>query len=59
MEQSRKSILTGMYEKMLLIRRFEERITDLAQEGGRVLGMQILATGQEAGCRGNCRGPPA
>ena len=48
MEQSKKSILTGMYEKMLLIRRFEERITDLAQEGGRVLGMQILATGQEA-----------
>jgi TPP-dependent pyruvate/acetoin dehydrogenase alpha subunit len=48
MELSKKSILTGMYEKMLLIRRFEERITDLAQEGGRVLGMQILATGQEA-----------
>ena len=48
MELSKKSILTGMYEKMLLIRRFEERITDLVQEGGRVLGMQILATGQEA-----------
>ena len=47
MELSKKSIL-GMYEKMLLIRRFEERITDLVQEGGRVLGMQILATGQEA-----------
>ena len=36
------------YEKMLLIRRFEEKITDMSKERGRLPGMQILATGQEA-----------
>ncbi len=32
---------------MLLVRAFEDRLTQLVQEGDRVPGMQILATGQE------------
>lgn len=36
------------YRQMALIRAFENSIQELAQEQGRVLGMQILATGQEA-----------
>ncbi|MFW5733955.1 MAG: thiamine pyrophosphate-dependent dehydrogenase E1 component subunit alpha [Oceanidesulfovibrio sp.] len=35
-------------EKMILARRFENTITELAAEHGRLPGMQILATGQEA-----------
>ncbi|TVM31861.1 thiamine pyrophosphate-dependent dehydrogenase E1 component subunit alpha [Oceanidesulfovibrio marinus] len=35
-------------EKMILSRRFEDQITELAEEQGRLPGMQILATGQEA-----------
>lgn len=35
-------------EKMILSRRFEDQITDLAAQQGRLPGMQILATGQEA-----------
>lgn len=40
--------LITMYEKMVLIRKFEERIVELVKEQGRVPGMQILAIGQEA-----------
>ncbi len=35
-------------EKMLLTRAFEDRLSALAAERGRLPGMQILATGQEA-----------
>ncbi|MGB5159428.1 thiamine pyrophosphate-dependent dehydrogenase E1 component subunit alpha [Desulfobacterium sp. N47] len=40
--------LKAMYEKMVLIRKFEERIIELAKEQGRIAGMQILSNGQEA-----------
>lgn len=40
--------LKSMYEKMVLIRKFEERIIELVQEEKRIPGMQILANGQEA-----------
>jgi pyruvate dehydrogenase E1 component alpha subunit len=40
--------LKTMYEKMVLIRKFEERIIELVKEQGRIPGMQILANGQEA-----------
>ena len=43
-----KTVRMTFYEKMLLIRRFEEKITDMSKERGRLPGMQILATGQEA-----------
>ncbi len=36
------------YSRMVLIRKFEEKITALSQEPGRLPGMQILANGQEA-----------
>ena len=38
----------NMYKKMVLIRKFEEKLVKLAQEQGRTVGMQILAIGQEA-----------
>jgi TPP-dependent pyruvate/acetoin dehydrogenase alpha subunit len=38
----------AMYEKMILIRKFEERLIKLFQEKDRLVGMQILAIGQEA-----------
>jgi len=38
----------AMLKKMVLIRSFEEKIVELAKERGRVIGMQILAIGQEA-----------
>jgi pyruvate dehydrogenase E1 component alpha subunit len=37
-----------MYEKMVLVRKFEESIIRLCREEGKVVGMQILAVGQEA-----------
>ena len=37
-----------LYAGMVLIRKFEERLIELAQEKARVVGMQILAVGQEA-----------
>jgi len=37
-----------MYRKMVLIRKFEEKLVELSQVRGRVPGMQILAIGQEA-----------
>jgi len=36
------------YSRMVLIRKFEEKIVTLSQEAGRLPGMQILANGQEA-----------
>lgn len=42
--QQRVAILRSM----LLVRSFEDRLTELVREGARVPGMQILATGQEA-----------
>lgn len=41
-------LIKTMYEKMVLIRKFEEKLAELAQEKGRLVGMQILANGQEA-----------
>jgi len=38
----------AMYEAMLLIRRFEEKLIALSEEQGKLIGMQILAYGQEA-----------
>lgn len=43
-----KSRFLDWYRQMALIRAFENSIQALTQEQGRVLGMQILATGQEA-----------
>ncbi|MBN2032847.1 MAG: thiamine pyrophosphate-dependent dehydrogenase E1 component subunit alpha [Deltaproteobacteria bacterium] len=37
-----------LYTKMVLIRKFEEKLIDLAREQARVIGMQILSVGQEA-----------
>ncbi|MBN2140801.1 MAG: thiamine pyrophosphate-dependent dehydrogenase E1 component subunit alpha [Desulfovibrionaceae bacterium] len=37
-----------MYSKLVLCRAFEDKISELAAERGRLPGMQILATGQEA-----------
>ena len=37
-----------MYEEMVLIRKFEEKLIELSQEKGKLVGMQILANGQEA-----------
>jgi TPP-dependent pyruvate/acetoin dehydrogenase alpha subunit len=37
-----------MYEMMVLIRKFEEKLVELSQIQGRAPGMQILANGQEA-----------
>ncbi len=43
--QTRRAILRSM----VLVRAFEDRLTTLAREGGRLAGIQILSTGQEAG----------
>lgn len=40
----------GILAAMILVRAFEDLLRDLAAEQGRVPGMQILATGQEAAC---------
>ncbi len=37
-----------LFQDMAMIRKFEEKIAELARERGRVVGMQILALGQEA-----------
>ena len=37
-----------IYTDMVLIRKFEEKLIALAREKARVVGMQILAYGQEA-----------
>ena len=41
-----------MYEKMVLIRTFEEKLVELSQQKKRLPGMQILANGQEAAAVG-------
>lgn len=43
-----------MLRAMLLARHFEERLAELFREGGKVHGMLILATGQEAVGAGVC-----
>ncbi|MDY7002043.1 MAG: thiamine pyrophosphate-dependent dehydrogenase E1 component subunit alpha, partial [Thermodesulfobacteriota bacterium] len=45
---AQKDLKKTFYKAMVLIRAFEEKVSALAQEGGRLPGMQILATGQEA-----------
>jgi acetoin:2,6-dichlorophenolindophenol oxidoreductase subunit alpha len=42
------AVLRSMYRKMILIRKFEEKLMDLSQIKDRLPGMQILAIGQEA-----------
>ena len=39
---------TRLYARMILTRKFEEKIVDLCKASGRMPGMQILANGQEA-----------
>jgi acetoin:2,6-dichlorophenolindophenol oxidoreductase subunit alpha len=41
-------IIKTLYRKMVLIRKFEEKLVELSQVRGRLPGMQILAIGQEA-----------
>jgi pyruvate dehydrogenase E1 component alpha subunit len=43
-----QSLRISLYEKMMLVRKFEESIIGLCREEGKVSGMQILAVGQEA-----------
>jgi TPP-dependent pyruvate/acetoin dehydrogenase alpha subunit len=42
------SLKKTMYKKMVLIRKFEEKLVELSQIERRLPGMQILANGQEA-----------
>ena len=46
------SLKKTMYEKMVLIRTFEEKLVELSQQKKRLPGMQILANGQEAAAVG-------
>jgi TPP-dependent pyruvate/acetoin dehydrogenase alpha subunit len=48
LQQVEVGLKKAMYEEMLLIRRFEEKLIELSQEKGKLVGMQILAYGQEA-----------
>jgi pyruvate dehydrogenase E1 component alpha subunit len=43
-----------MLRAMLLARRFEDRLTELCAQGGKIAGMMILSTGQEAVGAGVC-----
>ena len=43
-----------LYRSMLLIRRFEEKLTELCRIEGKLPGMIILCTGQEAVAAGVC-----
>jgi pyruvate dehydrogenase E1 component alpha subunit len=47
-QQLDASFMKAMYEEMLLIRKFEEKLIELSKEQGVLVGMQILAYGQEA-----------
>lgn len=49
-----KEKLLEMLHSMLLTRRFEEKLTELCQIEGKVPGMMILCTGQEAVAAGVC-----
>jgi TPP-dependent pyruvate/acetoin dehydrogenase alpha subunit len=42
------AVLTSLYRKMVLIRKFEDKLMELSQIKDRLPGMQILAIGQEA-----------
>ncbi|MDI6906710.1 MAG: thiamine pyrophosphate-dependent dehydrogenase E1 component subunit alpha [Thermoanaerobacterales bacterium] len=44
-----------LLESMLLVRRFEEKLTEMSRAGERIAGMVILCTGQEAVAAGVCR----
>ncbi len=44
-----------LYRNMLLIRRFEEKLTELCKIEGKMPGMIILCTGQEAVAAGVCK----
>jgi acetoin:2,6-dichlorophenolindophenol oxidoreductase subunit alpha len=48
MAQISPSLKREMYERMVLVRTFEDRLVQLSAEGQRLPGMQILANGQEA-----------
>ncbi|WP_082788999.1 thiamine pyrophosphate-dependent dehydrogenase E1 component subunit alpha [Desulfolucanica intricata] len=43
-----------LYKNMLLTRRFEEKLTELCKIEGKIPGMMILCTGQEAVAAGVC-----
>ena len=47
-QQVEAGLIKTMYEEMVLIRRFEEKLMELSREEGKLVGMQILAYGQEA-----------
>jgi len=47
-QQVEAGLKKSMYEEMVLIRRFEEKLIEFSQEKGKLIGMQILAYGQEA-----------
>jgi 2-oxoisovalerate dehydrogenase E1 component len=49
METTSPRIRRTILRSMILVRAFEDRLTDLAREGERLAGIQILSTGQEAG----------
>lgn len=49
METPRPEIRRKILRSMILVRTFEDRLTALAHQGGRLAGTQILSTGQEAG----------
>src|SRR5271157_1976890 len=52
--QPSKEKLIEMLRSMLLARTFEEKLTELCQIEGKVPGMMILSTGQEAVGSGVC-----
>ncbi|MFP4315162.1 MAG: thiamine pyrophosphate-dependent dehydrogenase E1 component subunit alpha [Desulfovibrionales bacterium] len=47
-EPLQRNLRIALYESMVLIRTFENRLITLTKEGERLPGMQILANGQEA-----------
>jgi pyruvate dehydrogenase E1 component alpha subunit len=47
-KQISPDLRTRLYARMILTRKFEEKIAGLSKESGRMPGMQILANGQEA-----------
>lgn len=47
-KETKNALRRSILEKMVLARAFEDRIAHLAAQKGRLPGMQILATGQEA-----------
>jgi 2-oxoisovalerate dehydrogenase E1 component len=49
METTSPRVRRKILRSMILVRAFEDRLTALAREGGRLAGIQILSVGQEAG----------